>query len=435
MNSPSPVELSTLANGVRVVTETTPSRVVSVGVWVEVGARDEHDLTNGCSHFVEHMLFKGTARRDAHQIARELDVMGGAANAFTATEATCYHATVLADRLPQLVDLLGDITLNSRFAPEEVESEREVILQEIAMVEDTPDDLVHDLFNRQFWGRHPLGNPVLGPPEVIGALTPTHVRDFHHRHYTPARFVIVAAGQVEHRRFRELCEQNWGDQWELSRFSSAAYTGARATVSPRRPPVPPAPSRQVFPRDLEQVHLVLGAGAPPENSPQRYALHLLNTVLGGNMSSRLFQEIREKRGLAYSVYSYVSAHSDSGNMGVYLGVDPQSVNEAMAVVVHELQDLGRQQLTAEALTEARDYARAVIMLAEENMEFRMSRLARNIITHGRPLPLEEILGALEKVTAEEIRQLAGRLFAQPLSALAMGPLEDESLDWGVLDQQ
>ena len=196
MNSPSPVELSTLANGVRVVTETTPSRVVSVGVWVDVGARDEHDLTNGCSHFVEHMLFKGTARRDAYQIARELDVMGGAANAFTSTEATCYHATVLADRLPQLVDLLGDITINSRFAPEEVESEREVILQEIAMVEDTPDDLVHDLFNRQFWGRHPLGNPVLGPPEVIGALTPAHVRDFHHRHYTPARFVIVAAGQV-----------------------------------------------------------------------------------------------------------------------------------------------------------------------------------------------------------------------------------------------
>ncbi|MDF1615645.1 M16 family metallopeptidase [Desulfurivibrio dismutans] len=413
----------------RIVTEATPSRVASVGFWVQVGARDEHDLTNGCSHFVEHMLFKGTQRRAAHQIAREFDVMGGTANAFTSTEATCYHATVLAERLPQLVDLLTDMVLNSNFAPAEVEHEREVILQEIAMVEDTPDDLVHDLFNRQFWGRHTLGNPVLGLPRVIGALPPGHIRDFHRRHYQPSRIVIAAAGQVDHQHFCELCRQGW-DQ-----LAAGGSVSGGPDFS-RQPPVRPQPSRQIINRDLEQAHLVLGVSAPAENAPERYALHLLNTVLGGNMSSRLFQEIREKRGLAYAVFSYVNSHSDSGALAIYLGIDPRAANEALAVVGQEVRRLGQQRLSDEELAEARDYARAVILLAEENMESRMARLARNIITHGRPLPLEEILGALKRVSAEDIRQLATELFARPLSATALGPVaedDEEALDWRALD--
>ncbi|WP_218915000.1 M16 family metallopeptidase [Desulfurivibrio alkaliphilus] len=416
----------------RIVTESTPSRVVSVGIWVQVGARDEHDLTNGCSHFVEHMLFKGTRRRSAQQIAREFDVMGGTANAFTAAEATCYHATVLAERLPQLVDLLSDMVLNSAFVPEEVEHEREVILQEIAMVEDTPDDLVHDLFNRQFWGRHPMGNPVLGPPRVIGALLPGHVRDFHRRHYQPARIIIAAAGQVEHRQFCDLCRQGWEQGPAVGK---SGHLQASSDFS-RRPPESSKFSRQIIPRDLEQTHLVLGVRAPAENAPERYALHLLNTVLGGNMSSRLFQEIREKRGLAYAVFSYVNAHSDCGTLAVYLGIDPRAANEALAVVGQEVRRLGRQPLSDEELAEARDYARAVILLAEENMESRMHRLARNLITHGRPLPLEEILTSLAQVTAEDIRQLAATLFTAPLSATALGPLaedDDTALDWRALD--
>ncbi|MFH7325825.1 M16 family metallopeptidase [Desulfurivibrio sp. C05AmB] len=429
MNRPLPNQVSTLANGVRIVTEATPSRVVSVGIWVEVGARDEHDLTNGCSHFVEHMLFKGTTRRNAHQISREFDVMGGAANAFTATESTCYYATVLADRLPQLVDLLSDIVLNSRFAPEEVENEREVILQEIAMVEDTPDDLVHDLFNRQIWGRHPLGNSVLGPPRVIAALTPGHLRDYHQRHYNPGRILIAAAGKVEHQSFHRLWQEAFAGRAGAGAVAADLAPAARGGALSRRPPEYLQSSRRIFARDLEQAHLVLGAYGLGETDPQRYALHLLNTVLGGNMSSRLFQEIREKRGLAYAVYSYVNAHSDSGTLGIYLGVDPQAAAEAVALVNAAVSRLRREPLADEVLAEARDYARAVIMLAEENMEARMCRLARNIINFGRPLPIEEIIADLARVTADDVLKVANRVFAPPLSGVALGPLDQDLLNW------
>ncbi|MFU8818276.1 MAG: M16 family metallopeptidase [Desulfurivibrio sp.] len=467
---------STLDNGVRIVTETTDSRVVSVGVWIEVGARDEHDLTNGSSHFVEHMLFKGTKRRNAHQIARELDVMGGMANAFTATETTCVYATVLADRLPQLADLLADIVLNSSFLPAEVENEREVILQEIAMVEDTPDDLVHDLFNRELWGRHPLGNTVLGSPRVVGALTSHHLLDYVQRHYTPGRILIAAAGQVEHESFRKL----WAKPFGKIRGGTGERPAVPAAVSDRRgrkisghgapqvaasgtamrtPVREPArspqdavprdrlpaafsrrapeyrePARRVFDRGLEQVHLVMGTYGLGETDPDRYALQLLNTVLGGNMSSRLFQEIREKRGLAYSVYSYLNANSDSGSLGVYLGVDPLAAEEAVGLVGKEIRRLVREPIAAEVLAEARDYARAVIMLAEENTEARMCRLARNVINFDRDLPLPEILAGFDRVTSADIIGIAEKIFLRPLSAVALGPLDDGLLDWDALDE-
>ena len=418
---------STLDNGIRLVTETTDSRVVSVGVWIEVGARDEHDLTSGSSHFVEHMLFKGTRRRDAHQIAREFDVMGGMANAFTSTETTCCYATVLADRLPQLADLLADIVLNSSFAPAEVENEREVILQEIAMVEDTPDDLVHDLFNRELWGRHPLGNTVLGSPRVIGALTPHHLQEYVQRHYTPGRILIAAAGKVEHESFRKLWSKPFG------KIKGGAGEGAAVALS-RRAPEYREPLRRVFDRGLEQVHLVMGTYGLSETDPDRYALQLLNTVLGGNMSSRLFQEIREKRGLAYSVYSYLNPNSDSGGLGVYLGVDPLTAEEAAGLVGKEIRCLAREPIAAEVLAEARDYARAVIMLAEENTEARMCRLARNVINFKRDLPLAEMLAGFDRVTADDIRAIAEKIFARPLTAVALGPLDDDLLDWDALDE-
>ncbi|MDZ7642029.1 MAG: pitrilysin family protein [Desulfurivibrio sp.] len=418
--------LSELANGVRIVTEAAPSKVVAVGIWIEVGARDEHDLTSGCSHFVEHMLFKGTSRRSAHQIAREFDVMGGMANAFTATEATCVQATVLADRLPQAADLLADIVLAPAFAPAEVENEREVIGQEIAMVEDTPDDLIHDLFNRQLWGRHPLGNPVLGSPRVVGALNPEHLRDFHHRHYIPKRILIAAAGQLEHEQFCKLWQDSFGA------LTTPVGAGSRATAE-RQAPRFVEPERRVHDRGLEQLHLMLGTYGPAENDPERYAFHLLNTILGGNMSSRLFQEIREKRGLAYAVFSYLNSHSDSGNFGLYLGVDPLAAEEAAGLAAQEIRRLRREPVTAGELSEARDYARALIMLAEENMEARMSRLARNTITFGREVPLAETLEKLEKVSIDDIMAVAEQTFSRPLSGVALGPLDDELLDWDVID--
>ncbi len=425
------VQLSTLTNGVRVVTETTPSRVVTVGVWVEVGARDEHDLTNGCSHFVEHMLFKGTQRRDARQIAREFDVMGGTANAFTAAETTCYYATVLVEALPQLVDLLSDIVLNSRFDQEEVEHERDVILQEIAMVEDTPDDLIHDLFNRRIWGHHPLGNPVLGPPKVIAALSPERIRDHHRHHYIPSRIMVVAAGQVEHQHLCRLWTQALtGDQVVVdNRPTPSSAPAAFRRQAPERL----AAQHHIFDRDLEQAHLLLGTYGLAERAPERYAFHLLNTVLGGNMSSRLFQEIREKRGLAYAVYSYLNPHSDSGIFGIYLGVDPRMATEAIELTVREIRRLRNQGLRPEELDEARNYTRAVIMLAEENMESRMSRLARNVINFGRALPLKEVLADLERVTMDDVQAMADRIFTSPLSGVALGPLDDGLLNWSSLD--
>ncbi|MFH7319561.1 M16 family metallopeptidase [Desulfurivibrio sp. D14AmB] len=427
--SPAMCQQSTLDNGLRIATETTDSRVVSVGVWIEAGARDEHDLTNGSSHFVEHMLFKGTGRRNAHQIAREFDVMGGMANAFTSTETTCFYATVLADRLPQLADLLADIVLNSSFLPAEVDNEREVILQEIAMVEDTPDDLVHDLFNRELWGRHPLGNTVLGSPRVIGALTPHHLLDYVQRHYTPGRILIAAAGQVEHDSFRQLWAQPFG-----SMPRGPGERAADSAAGSRRAPEFREPVRRIFDRGLEQVHLVMGTYGLGEADPDRYALQLLNTVLGGNMSSRLFQEIREKRGLAYSVYSYLNTNSDSGALGVYLGVDPLAAEEAVGLVGKEIRRLAREPIPAEVLAEARDYARAVIMLADENPEARMCRLARNVLNFNRDLPLAEILAGFDRVTAADIQTLAEGIFVRPLSAVALGPLDDGLLDWDALDE-
>lgn len=416
---------TTLANGVRIVTEAADSRVASVGVWVEVGARDEHDLNNGAAHFIEHMLFKGTARRDAQQIARELDVMGGMANAFTSTESTCLYATVLADQLPRLADLFSDMVLSSRFDPDEVEHEREVILQEIAMVEDTPDDQIHDLFNRQLWGRHPLGNTVLGSREVIAALSARHLNDYVRKHYRPERMLIAGAGRIDHDRFCAL----WHDAF------SAADSGGKKGADQRRTPEAQAPSRKIFPKPLEQAHLVLGTYGLSETSPQRHALHVLNVILGGNMSSRLFQEIREKRGLAYSVFSFLNCHSDSGSLAIYLGVDPASADEALELVSLEIDRLCREQVANPVLNEARDYAQAVVLLAEENMEARMTRLARNEINFNRHVPVEELIDSIGQVTPAQVREVAEMIFAQPLTGVALGPLGPEALNWKSLDRR
>ncbi|MFZ5762040.1 MAG: M16 family metallopeptidase [Thermodesulfobacteriota bacterium] len=413
---------TTLDNGVRIVTEKVDSRVVSVGIWVEVGSRDEHDLNSGSAHFVEHMFFKGTARRSAQQLARELDVLGGMSNAFTANETTCFYATVLDDRVERLVELFADIFLNSLFNPEEVEREREVILQEISMVEDTPDDQIHELFNRQLWGRHPLGNTVLGPREVVGALSAQHLLDYVKRFYRPERVLIVAAGNVEHDAFCGL--------W---RKELAGFAAAKSAPPARTLPEPVAPQRLVYPKPLEQVHMVLGTYGLSIAAEERYALFLLNILLGGNMSSRLFQEIREKRGLAYSVYSYLNSHRDCGVVAVYLGIDPGVATEAMGLVQRELTRFAHKPVPAEELAEAKDYARAGVYLSVESMETRMSQLARNELYFQREVPLGEVVAGIEAVTAAEIRTLAATLFSRPLSVAALGPLQQSSIDWSVLN--
>ena len=410
-----------LDNGIRIVTEKIPSRTVSAGIWVDVGARDEQPHNNGSAHFVEHMLFKGTPSRTAQEIAQELDTLGGMSNAFTSGETTSYYATVLDDQVERVVGLMGDIFLNSLFDEEEVAREREVVLQEISMVEDTPDDRIHELFTGSLWGEHPLGYTVLGRREVVAAMDSAGLREYMRREYTPERIVIAASGNVDHEQFCGLWQKQMG---ALMRSN----VGAR-----RQPPTPLAPVRKLHKKNLEQAHLVLGTYGLPLVAPERYALYLLHVLLGGNMSSRLFQEVREKEGLAYSIYSYLSSFTDSGYLGVYLGVDPAVVNKAIAVVAREIKALRQSSVSGELLTRAKDYAKAGIFLSAENMESRMTRIARNELTFGRYVSFDEVVAGFDEVRQEDIADLAAQLFSRPLFATVLGPLKVKDVDWRPLD--
>jgi predicted Zn-dependent peptidase len=410
-----------LDNGIRIVTEKIPSRTVSAGIWVDVGARDEQPHNNGSAHFVEHMLFKGTPSRTAQEIAQEFDTLGGMSNAFTSGETTSYYATVLDDQVEHLIGLMGDIFRNSLFAEEEVVREREVILQEISMVEDTPDDRIHELFTGGLWGEHPLGYTVLGQREVVASMNSAGLREYMRHQYTPERIVIAASGNVEHGQFCRLWQEQMGSL-------AGPNTGNR-----RQPPSVLAPVRKLHKKNLEQAHLVLGTYGLPLVAPERYALYLLHVLLGGNMSSRLFQEVREKAGLAYSIYSYLSSFTDSGYLGVYLGVDPAVVNKAMALVAREIKALRQSAVSATKLSRAKDYAKAGIFLSAENMESRMTRIARNELTFGRYVSFDEVAEGFDQVRPEDIGDLAAHLFSRPLSATVLGPLKVKDVDWRPLD--
>ncbi len=405
-----------LDNSVRIVTETLPSRTVSVGVWINTGSRDEDEFNNGCAHFVEHMLFKGTKNRTAQQISRELDMLGGMSNAFTSTEHTCLYATVLDSHLEKAVELLTDLFLNSIFSPEEIESERQVILQEIAMVEDTPDDKVHEIFSSLIWPDHPLGYTVLGSSAVVAGITAEVLQEYVRKHYLPERIMIVAAGNVEHESFVDL----WRDRFAAIQFSASPQQRSTPDIAP--------PSNKVVHKPLEQVHLVIGGRGLPIISEDRYELLLLNIILGGNMSSRLYQEIREKRGLAYSVYSYLVSYSDSGYTGIYLGVDPQSLVEAIELVKKELDQLVSTSVTEEELSRAVDYARVGMYLSSENMEARMTRLGRNELFFNRDIPIDEVAARLVAVNPDALSVVADDVFKGGSYRLSVvGPVDEEMI--------
>jgi predicted Zn-dependent peptidase len=342
-------------------------------------------------------------------------------NAFTSGETTSYYATVLDDQVERVVGLMGDIFLNSLFDEEEVAREREVVLQEISMVEDTPDDRIHELFTGSLWGEHPLGYTVLGRREVVAAMDSASLREYMRREYTPERIVIAASGNVDHEQFCGLWQKQMGALMQSN-------VGAR-----RQPPTPLAPVRKLHKKNLEQAHLVLGTYGLPLVAPERYALYLLHVLLGGNMSSRLFQEVREKEGLAYSIYSYLSSFTDSGYLGVYLGVDPAVVNKAIAVVAREIKALRQSSVSGELLTRAKDYAKAGIFLSAENMESRMTRIARNELTFGRYVSFDEVVAGFDEVRQEDIADLAAQLFSRPLFATVLGPLKVKDVDWRPLD--
>ena len=384
-----------------------------MGVWVDVGARDESNEQSGLSHFIEHMIFKGTSRRSAYQIAKEFDAIGGHTNAFTSMENTCYHARVMDTHLDTMVDILSDIFLNSVFDPQEVERERPVILQEIGMVEDTPEEYVHVLNGYNFWGDHPLGRSILGSRENILNFSAPTIKEFFHRFYHPDQIVISVAGNVEHDRIVDMVGPAFGN----------IHNG---DPLPKRTAPIVRPKNQTRKRSLEQVHVCLATPGLAVTDPGRFAFSLMSTILGGNMSSRLFQEIREKRGLAYSVYSYMLSHVDSGMFGVYAGVGAQNVRQTIDLIVQGMQHLCKAPVTAEELRDAKEYTKGNLYLADESADNQMVRLAQNELHFKHYVPIEKVVKNLEAVSAEEIQALAQRLFKPEQTSLTLlGPVKEK----------
>ena len=388
-----------LDNGLRLITESMPHvRSVTIGVWLTRGSRHESDERSGIAHFVEHMLFKGTATRSAEDIAQSIDSIGGQLDAFTAKEYASYYIKVLDEHLPLAVDLLSDIVLRPAFAADEIEREKKVILEEIKMVEDTPDDLVHELFTQHFWEGHPLGRPILGSKETVEALTGQALRQYFRGAYVGSNIVISAAGNIEHANLRALIEKAFGG------------------VAPVGEPLngtPPAIVPQVITRtkELEQSHVCLGTTCYPQKHEDRYVSYILNTVLGGSMSSRLFQNVREKRGLAYSVFSGISAYRDAGNLTIYAGCANDAVEQVVDLCVAELRGMKQSPVPDSELRRAKDHLKGSLMLSLENTASRMSHLARQEIYFERHFGLDETLAGVEGVTAEDVQRVANDLFS------------------------
>jgi predicted Zn-dependent peptidase len=400
-----------LDNGLRLITETMPHvRSVTIGVWLMRGSRHESDECSGIAHFVEHMLFKGTDTRSAEDIAQAIDSIGGQLDAFTAKEYASYYIKVLDEHLPLAVDLLADIVLRPAFAGDELDREKKVILEEIKMVEDTPDDLVHELFTQHFWEGHPLGRPILGTRETVEALTTRKLTDYFRGAYVAQNMIVSAAGNLEHARVRDLV---------ASVFRSLPPSGDPFGEDPPRV-VPQVVTRT---KDLEQSHLCLGTNSYPQSHDDRYVSYILNTVLGGSMSSRLFQNVREKRGLAYSVFSGLSAYRDAGNITIYAGCANEAVAEVIDLCVEELRGMKRAPVPDAELRRAKDHLKGSLMLSLENTASRMSHLARQEIYFDRHFGLDETLAGVERVTADDVRRVASDLFADgSLAATVLGPV-------------
>ncbi len=410
------VRRTVLPGGLRVVTEEMAGvRSASVGVWIGVGSRDETPTLHGCSHFLEHLLFKGTRERTAMDISIALDAVGGEFNAFTAKEYTCFHARVLDKDLPLAVDVLGDMVTSSVISDADVEAERDVILDEIAMHDDDPDDVVHNLFAAQAFGDSPLGRPIAGTVESIEALTRSQIARFYRGHYRPGNAVVAVAGNVDHadvvRQVRTAFSRNG--------FLSGTDLPTRPTVTDRARKVGAGEVHTT--RPLEQVNLVLGMRGVTRSDPRRFALGVLNTALGGGTSSRLFQEVRELRGLAYSVFSFASHYADAGVVGVSVGCLPQKYDEVLAVVREELRKVATDGITAEELERGKGQLKGGLVLGLEDSSSRMSRIGKAELVYDELLGLDEVLAKIDAVTLEDVRELAGWVFSQPELLAVVGP--------------
>jgi predicted Zn-dependent peptidase len=412
-----------LDNGLRLITESMPHvRSVSIGVWLTRGSRHESDARSGIAHFVEHMLFKGTGTRSAEDIAQAIDSIGGQLDAFTAKEYASYYIKVLDEHLPLAVDLLSDIVLNPAFPDEEIAREKNVILEEIKMVEDTPDDLVHELFTQHFWEGHPLGRPILGSKETVESFTRATLDDYFRGVYTAPNLIVSAAGNVSHESVRDRI---------VSAFASVPRAAAGSDDRPPRV----VPQVVVRAKELEQSHVCLGTNSYPQNHDDRYVSYIMNTVLGGSMSSRLFQNVRERRGLAYAVFSGLSAYRDAGNITIYAGCSNKAVSQLVDVCVEELRSMKSAPVGDAELRRAKDHLKGSLMLSLENTASRMSHLARQEIYFDRHFGLDETLAGVERVTTDDVQRVARDLFANgSLAATVLGPspadVTREQLDLG-----
>lgn len=399
-----------LSNGVRVLLEEIPHvRSASVGFWVDTGSKNETAENNGISHFIEHMLFKGTHRRSALEIAQSLEDAGGSLNAFTDKENTCFYARVLDSQLANAIDVLSDMLLNSLLDPGELRRERQVVLEEIKMYEDTPDELVQDLFNLAFFGDHPLARPIAGTRTSMRAANRDDVLAYMERFYTPDRLVVSVAGHFESEAVLEQLDRTVGQL--------------------KRPPTrlietPPAPRSMVKVKykDIEQVHVCLGVEGVAVSNPDRYAVTLLDAILGGGMSSRLFQEVREKRGMAYSISSYEVMYENAGVFGVYAGCSPKHLEEVLRLSLEELDKAKAGDITELELQRAKDQLKGGMLLSLETPRNRMSRMARNELSFGRLVAPEEILAEVERVTLQDLTRVARQVFdSRTLTTTVVGP--------------
>jgi predicted Zn-dependent peptidase len=412
-----PIERTEFTSGLRVVTERMPGvRSVSVGFWVLAGSRDERPRISGASHFLEHLLFKGTHRRSARDIAEAFDTIGGDLNAFTAKEFTCYYARVLDRDTELAVDHLTDMVEHSLLRAADIDAERQVILEEINMHEDTPEDLVHDLFTEALWPNHPLGRPVLGTHETIAAATRPSVHRFYRRHYVPGHLVVAAAGNVRHDDVVRMVT----DRMETGRRLRAGQPSVWNLRAPAKAPRPSG-GDLIKRRKTEQAHIALGTNGLSRTDPDRFAFLIVNTALGGGMSSRLFQEIREQRGLAYSVYSYHGQYTEAGVFTAYAGTTPARAQEVVGLLRRELAAMRDGGLTPEEFERAKAHVKGSTVLSLEDPGGRMSRLGKSEIAHGEILTLNEVLRRIQHVSLEDARRVAERVLSQPMTLTVLGP--------------
>jgi len=420
---PTRVGRTVLPGGLRVVTEFLPAvRSVALGIWVGVGSRDEDEAHAGATHYLEHLLFKGTGRRTALEISAEMDAVGGEMNAFTAKEYTCYYARVLDADLPLAVDVLSDMVTSSLITPKDVDAERNVVLEEIAMNEDDPSDTAHEAFTAKLFGDTPLGRPILGTADSINAITREQIFEHYQARYTPEHLVVAAAGNLDHDTVVRLVAEAFGPVLDRAaepappRLDDGSHGfGATAGVG-----------TTLVSRGIEQANLVLGCEGMSRTDDRRFALGVLNAAFGGGMSSRLFQEVREKRGLAYSVYSFAAQHADTGLWGIYVGCLPAKADEVLAICGEEIDRVVNGGLTDAELARGKGQVRGSIVLGLEDPSSRMSRLGKSELVYPRLEPVDEVLACIDAVTHDDIRAVAADILTRPKALAVVGPFDDPS---------